>query len=372
MRRVLCFCLLLCPTLAGAQTAVEADPRQSDRERESGRIVPFLEGTEVHSPFVSNLVFEASIRPHLVFFQNYGDSLVASRSRTEEEQRRSWWRRAFMNVAVVGTPGVTLRMLQDVSKPVRTPSYQPRVQVQKLYIRLKNKRTAIEPAARAAGDIASVDIGEVRRPLSLFEGHVSINHFSNGQQGCSVIGQQRLPPPDGECMPEGIAGELNLVDGSFSTNFLRFGGNYRRIWMRLATADEGDIAAQATSELTVRLDLDRHLLKGRLATPTIGDEYGKYRVRSGVSFATARFCPKRSMASVDGVFSPDPPGEMSRWTFAGTVTCFPLKRGDWGAFVRVYNGQDYYNIHYRETLRRVQVGVVHSQDGFFRLFKPQS
>jgi hypothetical protein len=367
MRLTLLFRLVLlsaAPPRASAQPP--PDPlREAEKERESGRIVPFLEDTEVHSPFAANLVFEAAIRPHLVFFQNYGDSLVASGAVSADEQSRGWARRAFTNVAIVGTPGVVLRMLRDVSKPVRTPSYLPRVQVQKLYVRLRNKRAALESAGRAPLSGAAAD--ELSRPLSLFEGHVSINHFSNGQQGCAVVGQVRVGA-DAECVPEGIDGPLNLVDGSFSTNFLRFGSNYRRIWMR-ATPEDEKVAAQGTSELTVRLDVDRHLLKGRLSTPTIGEEYGKYRVRGMTSFATARLCAKRSMATLEGIFNPDPPGDMSSWTYAVGVSCYPLKRGDWGVFVRYYNGQDYYNIHYRETLRRVQVGVVHSQDGFFKLFR---
>ncbi len=120
------------PRVTAGQTAAESRPGAVP-ETNVGSIVPFLEPTEVffntgqwpgEGGKSVGLVFEASISPHLVAWQNYARSLVVS-----DAAQSRWYRRNF---ALVATPGVTLRMFRENSNPVKTPSCWPRVQAQRM------------------------------------------------------------------------------------------------------------------------------------------------------------------------------------------------------------------------------------------------
>lgn len=342
-----------------AATAAAQDPAgDPGKETNPASIVPFLEGTEVHFTNDGNIVFEASIAPHLVFFQNYGRSLVVEEPGPRRFLGGSW---LFRNSAFTGTPGVNLRMFRETSKPVRTPSFTPRIQYQKLFVDLDKQRAALQRKERQLDD------------TTLKEVHVSFVHYSNGQKGCSILGQTRLPaddgtPDEGECEPAALTGRLNTKDGSFSTNYVRVGANWRRTNLETeGLQEESAVAAYSTWEYGVRADLDLHVQRSE----AIRDDFPSYRVRGTVEGAKSKvgLCRKRAHVAGAVIYSPETPDDISRFAYAVTGSCFITRRGGWGLLARYYHGQDYYNIRYRETLKRFQFGIVYSQDGFLRLFK---
>ena len=71
----------------------------------------------------------------------------------------------------------------------------------------------------------------MRGPIDMWLVNViPFGHHSNGQNGCLFIGQTRVA---GECEPRKAGGDgpedINVENGSFSTNYLRFGLEYRRL-----------------------------------------------------------------------------------------------------------------------------------------------
>ena len=316
-------------------------------ETNSGPIIPFLEGTDV---FVSlektpdrrwrrSTVFEGDIFPHLVVYQNFTDVIDAGRQVDRDKPRRIAW-------VISGTPAVRIRMFEEVSRPVRTPSYMPRGNVQMILARGIREALAIG--------------GEKRNRVTLWEGHAIIGHHSNGQDGCLYQDEIR----NGEScdrLPASTVGHvINTKDGSFSTNYARLGVNFRRNYL--------DSDLWANREWGLRADLEQHFRMD----PLIRDLYGRTRVEFAGSYATrtTKWCTRRleAMGSVKAIAGAD----ADVWPVAITAqaSCFPFARGGWGFFFRYYGGQDYYNIGFLENIQRFQIGATFNQGGFFRFQRP--
>jgi len=126
-------------------TEVEEAVTAKTSAPESRLIMPFLEGTDVFiSPDgrtgVEGTIFEANIFPHLIVWQNFSDAISVQEERFAGESGPARFRRIDDNLrrirwSVNGTPAVRIRMFNDVSDPVRTPSYMPRGNVQALWAR---------------------------------------------------------------------------------------------------------------------------------------------------------------------------------------------------------------------------------------------
>jgi hypothetical protein len=162
-----CVVLLMARAASAQAPATAAVPSPPD-DRLTRQIVPFLERSYLFKSTESDLLFEAAVFPHLVLWQNF-DDLVDARVRRQPADGRQYW-------ALSVTPGVHLRMLTAFSEPVRTPSYLPRIDVQRLWS--TNYREAIDALDRRSG--ASVDI---------WAWHAAVRHHSNGQDGCLFRGQ---------------------------------------------------------------------------------------------------------------------------------------------------------------------------------------
>lgn len=327
-------------------------------ETNRGSIIPFLEGTDVFATSDEDVVFEANIQPHLIGFQNFTDSLEVTREKS-------------VSVSVSGTPGVRIRMFTSTSRPVRTPSYQPRVNLQLLWIRDRDRVTSALKELHARLGLPERKDDYVR--MGLWEAHVIVGHHSNGQDGCFFEGQER--DQDDVCQPpvDFDPDLVNRTDGSFSTNFIRTGINYRRNW--LLPVEQGSIDSIAVKELTFRGEVEWH--PRAWVDEEMVDYYGRVRIRAAADWARSRTgargwqCPKRLQVGGALEYIDSPPGDVSHWVQTAQVSCFPTENGGWGLFVRVYNGQDYYNLGFVEEIRRLQVGVTFNPDGFFRFVRPQ-
>jgi hypothetical protein len=318
---VLC---LICTTAASAQVAAapEADRRQ---------VVPFLGNTYIfrNAP-VADIRFEADIQPNLVVRQTFADKLVIEQSLTGR------WQQAY---SISGSPRVRLRMIEADSAPVRTPSYMPKGTYTYLFFR-----------------------GESERRVGIWAAMATVGHHSNGQDGClfttDTVGTDR----EGHKTCEGPANlaAINKIDGSFSTNFVKTGLRYRREWLARISPDE-QIGRRA---LTIGADLQQHFH----TDPRVKPLYTTTRGEVSVAFATRspHVCRSRVSGSASvfyvGRKTPDV-GPLAVQLEAG---CTFTNEGGWGVFGRFYGGQDYYNLGFGDTIKRVQFGVQYDQDGFLR------
>lgn len=343
-------CLIpLCPGRTLAQDANDDDGANARTTlTNAGPLVPFLEGTDVFFALREDTVFEADIMPHMVGYQNFTDLIDIG-----EQARRAGGPKRFA-ISITGTPAVRLRMFDQVSRPVRTPSYMPRGNVQLIWAR--NLSRVAQAFTRAAGE----PFGPAERQVSLWEAHLIVGHHSNGQDGCFFEDETRQGE-DEECVSVlPVVGErrVNKRDGSFSTNYIRTGINYRRNYL--------DDDLWALREWGFRVDVEYH--PRAWMDEVIVDMYGRLRGEVAATIASRElsWCPKRAEAtgSIQGIHGH--PASVWPVIVKAQFSCFPTRQGGWGLFVRYYGGQDYYNLGLLDNIQRVHVGATFNQSGFFR------
>jgi hypothetical protein len=378
-------CLLAVTFAAGPVSAqiVALPPNTGTTETNSPPIIPFLEGTDVfwtlqggegdQAVFPNRL--EADIFPHLVVSQNFTNVLdITAQARKGPRRFREF---AY---SISGTPAVRIRMLRDVSAPVRTPSYMPRVNVQFLWTRgLKDcvdgagtggdcRAVAAPSAAQAkAGGPASAQAVSALAALvriSIWEGHFIVGHHSNGQDGCLTRGQVRVPPETGDCQPPAVptAETINRRDGSFSTNYIRAGMNYSRNRMTEAL--------EAVREARLRAEFEYH--PRAWVDDDIVEIFGRARLNLSGAYAAKNVpgCRRRLEGSAGLVWNPGVVETVTELSGLIQASCFPWDNGGWGFFVRLYSGQDYYNIGFLDKITRLHFGATFNQTGFFRFRRP--
>ena len=368
--------LVVTPVIAAGQ--VLGLPGRST-ETNQPPIIPFLEGTDVFwtiqsdDPTFPNLL-EADLFPHLVASQNFSSTLDAV-----AQSRRGVRGFKEFSYSISGTPAVRLRMLRDVSAPVRTPSYMPRVNAQFLWTRgLKDcdpsgpklgcravEAAAVQGVVQAAGPAAEEARALVAVPrVSIWEAHLIVGHHSNGQDGCLLTTQERVPPETGECAPPGTvtAETINRIDGSFSTNYVRTGINYSRNWL------ESDL--EASREARAKFEVEYH--PRAWIDDEIEELYGRTRLIGAAAYATrhVRFCQRRLEGTASLTWNPGVVETVTEWSTLVQASCFPFRGGGWGFFVRFYRGQDYYNLGFLDEISRVHVGATFNQGGFFSFRRP--
>jgi hypothetical protein len=278
----------------------------------------------VHFHSQSPALFEGTVLPH--FF------LLKSSHRPGDPENAHRWGLLF-------TPGVRVRLTRERPHPVRTPSYLPRIDFQRLFVR---------------------DHGST---VNVWEWHAGAGHHSNGQSGCLFQDQTEA---GGVCVPETYAGDsedrrVNNRSGNFSTNDLRSGFNFRHNLVNNAGQTTQDWSAGLEYQRQARTDSDLRKV------------YSQNRVNGRVSVAWKdRLWTSRLKAEMNVTFAIDRPlKKVARWSFSPEVAWFPWSRSGLGMFVRLYHGQDYFNLHFADNIsHRIQVGVQFEQDGFLK-FSPR-
>jgi hypothetical protein len=347
-------------------TAVPVDRALAQEPAIPKTVMPFLEGTDVFVSNVGGTLFEANIFPHLVVWQNFTDAISVQELRPVSEKPDVRAERVKANLqrirwSISGTPAVRIRMFHEVSNPVRTPSYMPRVNIQMFWA---NVAEALENANRKRTGAAS------KHPtMNLWEAHGIVGHHSNGQDGCFYNTQHR---PDGaeNCEPplspdaKTAQALINRHDGSFSTNYFKLGMNYRLNWVDAKTLVAfRELSAKAEVEQHPRSWMDQHEV----------DLYGRTRVNTSGAFAIRGWkyvCPSRieTRGWLNYIFGA-PSSLSSSWVWSAQASCFPTPAGGWGVFARYYSGQDYYNLGFLDDIHRWEIGATYNQDGFFRFIK---
>jgi hypothetical protein len=382
--------LLFLSLFCVAGTAAAQDSKESNR----GPIIPFLEGTDVFwtprvgQPASTNdnrfdklflFRLEADIFPHLVVAQSFTDVLDLDKQLSKAQETDAAGAPKFREwtYSISGTPAVRLRMSGERSAPVRSPSFMPRGNFQLLWVRgvkdcsTKPDSVRCRPeaevtgrtapaAATAATKAAETALLRIRR-VSVWEGHLIVGHHSNGQDGCLSTAQHlEGAPGNEECVPDVplTPGTVNTKDGSFSTNYFRLGVNYSRNWL--------DKNLYADLEMRLKVELEQH--PKAWMDPVIADIYGRTRLNLGAAVARrgVRGCPKRLEGSAALTLNPGAADFADSPSGFLQVSCFAAPNGGWGMFARFYGGQDYYNSHFFENIKRLQVGLTFNQSAFFR------
>jgi len=236
------------------------------------------------------------------------------------------------STGAVLTPKVVIRMYREDSEPVSTPSYLPQIT---LYHQLKK----FNPAGS-----------------NVFYLFGRIVHHSNGQNG--------------DFFDEG--GSINIVDGSFSTNYLEIGFFFAKVFSLHPNATEffrssieyhpkhmQDVVLNNRYG-NIRWHNDIRIFKFTKGT-FASIFYGNGKLESG--FENQKTRPYlRAIINTTFIF-----GEMKdvddfdfSKRFGGSITLSynPKYLEDVRLFVQYYYGQDYYNIHFENTLSELRIGLM--------------
>ena len=293
----------------------------------------------------TDLIFEAQIAPRIIIYDSIGD---AANAVLDESKRAVWGWQAS------ATPMVRLRMFNETSNPVRTPSYMPKGTVQFMRLRNLSRSNDRDEEAFNRGPIETWLIDTI-----------PFGHHSNGQNGCLFTTQFR--DDDGECvnpvppLPENV----NKEDGSFSTNYLQVMAYYGRLYLDSAGAPEGEYAARREWRVGAGMQLNPQGYVGGSIDEELSDIYGATRVLvEAMAAERDRWRCGRVEGSLKlqyiGDAAPDVPSVIT----AAEGFCLPKGWGGAGLFVRYYYGQDYYNLAFNESISRLQFGFVLQKDSF--------
>lgn len=213
------------------------------------------------------------------------------------------------------TPAILLRMYNEKSLPVKTPSYMPQITFYQL---VGNKQDKISYA------------------------FLTIAHHSNGQA-------------DSFYMPDGT---INTFSGSFSTNYFELGLFFnKRLSMNFPSGEFFQSSIQIhldidrTAELEKRYSFYRWNNNFRIFRFPIGKEKGKLinapKVQTTVE-TTWLFGKLNDVKSYD--FG-------KRFNFSITFNYHPEIFRDISFFLNFYSGSDYYNIYFDERINALRIGI---------------
>ncbi len=246
----------------------------------------------------------------------------------------------------------TVRMMDEPSTPVRTPSYEPRLKLQVLRLGA--------PASGGRG---------MRRWLGALE--LGAAHYSNGQKGCALADHLRGAGfSDFECIPltDPPSTALNTVDGSFTTNYVALSANAKSLLFGRAGGK-----ARATGALGAGLEWHLPCNFAGCIEPQMRERYGG---------TVARFVAEADVLLVDGYRRGLPflgvlvldarlrvtarasvhfPSSRDAFGEGSLEAAFVPRWGSGlgiGPYVRIHRGRDPLNIRFEERLDVWSVGVV--------------
>lgn len=205
------------------------------------------------------------------------------------------------------TPQIIIRMYQERSYPVRTPSYMPQIT---LYYRLKNKSNL--------------------RTQNLF---VRFAHHSNGQDGDFYLEN----------------GELNVKSGDFATNFFEPGFIMTNVNKRLnayqffKTSIEVHPPGSSNEELDgIYSKVRWHTAASIFKLPSESKSIAN-KENASISLKGEATWMFGNVNNWDGISS-------NRVNLSFTFYYHPKFLEDIGLFVQFYHGLDYYNMYFSHRL----------------------
>lgn len=283
----------------------------------------------------SKLVFEGQIAPRILIF----DSIADAASQVLSGGTHSGW-------SLSTTPMVKLRMFREASSPVRTPSYMPKGNVQFARMRNLSRAPASDETARNRGPIEMWLIDAI-----------PFGHHSNGQNGCLFTDQTRNV--EGHCVVTNTSRPraVNKTDGSFSTNYIDAGVYYGRMYVEGTGVPVPTTKREWRTGVGVQFNPKWYL--GAAIDDELADLYGQTRVfvEGNMAGRDYSFCG-RLEGQVQLHYIHNAPEAIPSVTTIIEGACLPKKWGGTGLFVKFYNGQDYYNLGFAETIRQLQIGFT--------------
>lgn len=208
--------------------------------------------------------------------------------------------------AVVLTPKIVVRMFNQYSAPVKTPSYMPRITALFWF----DKEIRNEPA---------------------FYGSVMLSHHSNGQSGPFFLED----------------GSFNHDTGSFSTNYLEFSAyatGFRGHWFGWSALSlEWHFDWNQSPELDGRYGL----IRAHFATTLLANLPLKGQLNLRLSAILDRFMKTGNHAITR---------ELERFPLSIRYS-LSIPGIDLGLYVGYYVGHDYYNIYFDRFVHTLQIGI---------------
>ena len=238
---------------------------------------------------IAPLIFEANVNPSFIIRERKDSRLMA-----------------------ILTPQIIIRMFNEESYPIRTPSYIPQIS----FYYLANKKEALDY-------------------LVLFG---KIAHHSNGQEGDFYNADNTI----------------NVQSGSFATNFLEFGF--------LKTSYSNKLKAIKTIKSSIELHPKEWMLQEMR-----GQYSGLRWHNSFTSFkfplkeddnGKAKFSLKAETTLMLDNFNNLDFFDVNRLNASFTFYYHPKFLEDIGLFVQLYHGYDYYNINYQHQMSIIRFGLM--------------
>ncbi len=209
-------------------------------------------------------------------------------------------------------PKIVIRMYNQYSKPVKTPSYMPSIL---LYYQLNWPFTK-----------------KIFRFFSAEEQLVFLTarviHHSNGQEGSYYING---------------TDSVNFKNGNFSTNAFEIAFSWSAI----------DSSALGKSFANGRLKYERQLEFERESLLLNNYYYNKISIESHVIYS------EKIKAYITYAFMWGRPSFKLRNSFDLFIVAKPIQRlSNFSIFVRAYVGPDYYNLYFQNSLRTITFGLI--------------
>jgi len=228
----------------------------------------------------------------------------------------SFYLRHSKNFRLLGviTPQIIIRMYQEPSYPVRTPSYIPQIT---LYYMFSGKEDA--------------------KNLSLFG---RLAHHSNGQDGSFYLEN----------------GEINLKSGNFATNFFEIGLIKTHFNKRFHAYQFFKTSLEVHPE-----SWSIEELKGQYSTVRWHNMLSIFKLSADKSKQGEKHARISLKGEVTWMF-----GELNNWDWYSlnrvnlkfTFYYHPKFLEDVGLFVQFYHGLDYYNIYFNHRLDVIRFGIM--------------
>ena len=228
----------------------------------------------------------------------------------------NFYLRQSQNSRLMGvlTPQIIIRMFQEESFPVRTPSYMPQVTV---YYSLKE--------------------GENSRNLSVFG---RLAHHSNGQEGDFFLEN----------------GEINLKTGNFATNYFELGIIATNVNTRFNAYQFFKTSIEIYPE-----DLIQEELRGIYSRYRWHNAFSIFKLPTqGIQSQSKKpaISIKGETTWMFGDYNNLNATSLDRLNFRLTFYYHPKFLEDIGLFVQFYHGSDYYNMYFDHRIDVLRFGFM--------------
>jgi len=234
------------------------------------------------------LMFEANLIPNFILRENKTSRLVG-----------------------VLTPQIIIRMYDEYSYPVRTPSYIP--QLTTYYL-----------------------IGDRSRP-ELLTVYGRLAHHSNGQDGPLLLED----------------GSLNHLTGDFATNYLEAGAIYTSFDKKTNAVRFFKASFEYHPENSVH-----RLLQGKYSRHRINLSFSGFKMPRIDEQHKAKFSMDIKTTFLLGDMDGLSTLSTDRLVTSLTFSYFPKFFEDFGLFVEFFHGKDYYNVYYDEVRDLIRFGIM--------------